>query len=280
MIPVHRKAPPGARTKPILKWPGGKHRLAPAIAEALGGGKRLVEPFVGSGAVFLNTAFPSYLLCDANADLISLYRAIAANAEDFIRECRALFADGNDREVYARRRERFNALPDCGEKAALFLYLNRFGYNGLVRYNAKNRFNVPFGRYKRPYFPEAEMRAFADKIAKSDVAFRAADFRETMTLVREGDAVYCDPPYFPLSSTANFTAYSGASFGGDEQRELAALVAAAAARGIRCVVSNHDLPAVRALYAGAKQFIPLRVRRSISCNAAARGEAAELLIVF
>lgn len=266
--------------KPVLKWPGGKHKLAGLIAAALGGGERLVEPFAGSGAVFLNTDYPSYLLADGNADCVAFHRALAADAEGFIGACRALFADGNDRETYARRRARFNALPACGEKAALFLYLNRFGYNGLVRYNAKRLFNVPFGRYKCPYFPEAEMRAFAEKVARSRVVFRAADFRETLAAVEKGDAVYCDPPYFPLSKTANFTAYAGGAFGEAEQRELAALAADAAARGVRCVVSNHDLPAVRALYAGAREFIPIRVRRTISRDAANRAEAAELLIVF
>ncbi len=124
------------------------------------------------------------------------------------------------------------------------------------------------------------MRAFAKKAARSDVHFRAADFRETLSAVRKGDIVYCDPPYVPLSKTASFTAYSGAVFGETEQRELAARVADAAAKGVRCVVSNHDLPAVRELYSGAKEFISIRVRRSISCNGGDRPEVAELLIVF
>ncbi len=280
MISVHRSAVPVARIKPVLKWAGGKYRLAGRIAAALGEGGRLVEPFAGSGAVFLNTDYPAYVLCDGNADLISFYKELAAGAEHFIRACRALFADGNDREVYTRRRDRFNALPEGGEKAALFLYLNRFGYNGLVRYNAKRLFNVPFGRYKKPYFPEAEMRAFGEKVARKRVIFRAADFRETLAAVKPGDVVYCDPPYFPLSKTANFTAYAGNVFGEAEQRELASLVEGLAARGIRCVVSNHDVPPVRALYAGARACIPLTVRRSISRDAANRGAAAELLIVY
>ncbi len=266
--------------RPIFKWPGGKTKLAAAIAKALPSGKRLVEPFAGSGAVFLNTDYPAYLLGDTNGDPISFYRELTADAGNFIEECRSLFAGGNNRTTYLRRRERFNALPESREKAALFLYLNRFCYNGLVRYNARNQFNVPFGRYTRPYFPEAELRAFAEKTARRTVEFRAADFRDTLRSLREGDVVYCDPPYFPLSATANFTAYSGAVFGVAEQRELAALVTETAAKGIRCVVSNHDLPAVRELYSAAKEFIPLRVRRSISCNAGDRAEVAELLIVY
>ena len=270
----------GAQTKPVFKWPGGKFKLAGAIAAELSAGRRLVEPFAGSGAVFLNADYPSYLLCDANGDLISFYRELTADADGFIEECRLLFADGNDKAVYYQRRDYFNALPGGREKAALFLYLNRFGYNGLVRYNAGGGFNVPFGKYKRPYFPETEMRAFAEKALRRKTEFRAADFRATMASLKKGDVVYCDPPYFPLSATANFTAYSGAVFGVAEQCELAELVSAAAAKGISCVVSNHDIPAVRALYSAAKKLIPLQVRRSISCNPSDRSIAPELLIVF
>ncbi len=266
--------------KPVLKWPGGKSRLSGEIAGALARGKRLVEPFAGSGAVFLNTDFPSYLLCDANGDLVSFYRELSRDAENFIEECRELFADGNAKDAYLRRRERFNALPEGRERSALFLYLNRFGYNGLVRYNARGLYNVPFGRHAKPYFPEAEMRAFAEKCARRAVEFRACDFRETLAAAGKGDVVYCDPPYFPLSATANFTAYSGNVFGVAEQRELARIVAELAAGGVRCVVSNHDLPEVRELYSGAKEFIPLRVRRSISCRGSGRASVSELLAVF
>ncbi len=163
--------------RPIFKWPGGKFKLMQAIAAALPAGERLVEPFAGSGAVFLNTDYPAYLLCDANADLISFFRELSRDAENFLEECRELFRDGNSKEIYNERRERFNSLSSGRERSALFLYLNRFCYNGLVRYNSRNRFNVPFGRYGNPYFPETEMRAFAEKTLRRPVEFRAADIR-------------------------------------------------------------------------------------------------------
>lgn len=270
-----------SRFRPILKWPGGKYRLLDAILPALPPGKRLVEPFVGSGAVFLNAAYPSFLLCDINPDLIGFYRSLAERDADFIRECRALFdSEGNERTEYCRRRERFNSLAPGADRAALFLYLNRHGYNGLIRYNAGGGFNVPFGRYVRPYFPEAEMRAFLDKFRRTETTFRAVDFREAFRQVKKGDVLYCDPPYIPLSPTANFTSYAGNRFGPADQKDVAALVAAAAARGVPAVVSNHDVDAARELYRNADSLLTLPVRRCISRNGAGRVLVGELLAVY
>ena len=198
-------------TRPFLKWAGGKYRLLDRLLPSIPAGARLVEPFVGSGAVFLNAGFTSYLLCDLNADLIGLYRTLRRDGERFIAEARALFTPGNNtQEAFLRLREAFNASSDAEERSALFLYLNRHSYNGLVRYNSKGIYNVPFGKYKAPYFPERELTAFLDKLRRCDVTFAVQDFRSTFAALRPGDVVYCDPPYAPVSATANFTSYTGA----------------------------------------------------------------------
>lgn len=271
-------APP--RIRPILKWAGGKFRLLHAILPELRSGKRLVEPFVGSGAVFLNSDFPAYLLCDLNADLICFYRALAEKGGAFIEECRTLFDDGNSAEVFYRRREEFNRLRTGGHRAALFLYFNRHGYNGLVRYNSSGAYNVPFGKYARPYFPETEMRAFVEKTRRCRVEFATCDFRESFSRVRAGDCVYCDPPYIPLSDTAKFTAYAGNSFGLPDQRALAELAEKAGGKSIRVVLSNHDAGEARELYRGASRTLSFTVRRFISCNGGKRDKVAELLAVY
>ena len=268
--------------RPILKWPGGKFRLLDAILPELPRGKRLVEPFLGSGAVFMNADFPAFLLCDLNADLISFHEILARRGEDFMAECRELFAGvANSAEEFYRRREHFNRLEqDDPERAALFLYFNRHGYNGLIRYNSEGEFNVPFGRYAKPYFPEAEMRAFVEKTRNCAVEFRVADFRKTFVKVKKGDVVYCDPPYIPLSATANFTSYAGNLFGASEQADLAALAEKAGGKGIRVVISNHDAGAARELYKGAKYTRTVSVRRFISCNGEKRDMVKELLAVY
>lgn len=268
------------RIRPILKWPGGKFRLLDAILPQLPPGKRLVEPFVGSGAVFMNTEYPSYLLCDLNADLVDFYRELMEKKRGFVEACRALFADANDPKIFYERRERFNALKPGRERAALFLYFNRHGYNGLIRYNAKGEFNVPFGRYAKPYFPEREMLAFVEKVAAARVEFLTGDFRDTFRRVRKGDVVYCDPPYIPLSDTANFTGYAGNVFGPAEQAALAEKAEKAAAKGARVVVSNHDSRESRELYRNAFRTEKFAVRRFISCNGKKRDMVDELLAVY
>lgn len=267
-------------TKPFLKWPGGKFRLLDKILSRLPAGRRLVEPFAGSGAVFLNASHDACLVCDLNPDLIGLFNTLQRCGTPFIERCGKLFSPRyNTSTAFYRFRDRFNTSTDAEERAALFLYLNRHAYNGLVRYNASGKFNVPFGSYAAPYFPKAELQAFLKKCATCEIVFAVRDFRETFAALRPGDVVYGDPPYVPLSPTANFTTYAGNVFGPEEQKALAAAARAAAARGVPVLLSNHDTPVTRALYDGA-QTQSFAVRRTISCNGAQRGHAPELLAVF
>jgi len=172
--------------------------------------------------VFLNTDYPEYLLCDINHDLIQVYEMLKQYGDSFIAYCKELFVpENNTSERYYSLRAEFNETTDTWRKSALFVYLNRHGYNGLCRYNAKSQFNVPFGRYKRPYFPEEEMRYFAQKAKHA--TFVCQDFRVVMSTAQAGDVIYCDPPYVPLSDTANFTDYAAGGFGPDDQRDLALL---------------------------------------------------------
>lgn len=188
-------------------------------------------------------------------------------------------AENNTREAFHALRERFNAAVEPRERAALFLYLNRHAYNGLTRYNGGGRYNVPFGRYVRPRFPEREMRVFWRRTQEGRTRFVCRDFREVLAGAGAGDVFYCDPPYVPLSPTASFTRYAGTTFGEGEQAELARLARAARARGATVVLSNHDTPAVRDLYADAR-LISFEVRRSISCNGRTRRPVRELLAVY
>lgn len=267
-----------AYIRPPLKWPGGKFRLLDRIRAALPPGKRLVEPFVGSGVVFLNTDYPEYLLCDDNGDLVNFYRCLLQEKTHFIKAAAVFFSPRNNTpEAYNALRARFNQLPPGTERAALFLYLNRHGYNGLVRYNGKGLFNTPFGRYTAPRFPALMLENLVRKSARCRVRFMACDFRETFGLLRPGDVVYCDPPYVPLSTTARFTAYTRDRFGLEEQRALAACALDAAARGHSVLISNHDTDFSRGIYDKAR-ISRFSVQRSISCKQ--RQKAPELLALF
>lgn len=159
----------------------------------------------------------------------------------------------------------------------MFLYLNRHGYNGLCRYNQQGIYNVPFGLYVKPYFPETEMRYFYQKAQTA--TFIKRDFRETFQLAQPGDVVYCDPPYAPLVQLSNFSTYTQKKFGEKEQIILADLAKESAARGICVVISNHDTEFTRQQYIGA-EIKSFTVKRSISCRGSNRGSANELLAIF
>ncbi len=269
-----------ALVKPFLKWPGGKYRILDRIQQHLGEGKRLVEPFVGSGAVFLNCNYDKYLLADTNPDLIGLYQHLQQEGEQFIDYCRTFFKTKNNNEQrYYHYRKQFNETSDTRLKSALFLYLNRHCYNGLCRYNSSNEFNTPFGRYTNPYFPESELFAF--HAAAKKARFIHAGFVETMKKTKAGDVVYCDPPYTPLSKTANFTDYFAGGFAWAEQIKLAEWAEKLSKKGIPVIISNHDTDNTRTLYneAGARTEGFL-VRRTISCDIRNRNEIGEILAVF
>lgn len=275
----HRPARPDF-IRPFLKWAGGKYRLLPRIMGALPAGTRLVEPFVGSGAVWLNAPYPLALEADINPDLAVLYGVVREEGEAFIERCRPLFTPKtNTAAAFYEFRARFNAASAPAERAALLLYLNRHAYNGLVRYNAAGGYNVPFGRYKAPYFPEQEMRAFVRRARAGRTEFVTLDFRDVFRRLRPGDVVYADPPYTPLSATADFTAYAGRAFTWKDQADLARLAREAARTGVPVLISNHDTDAVRELYAGAR-LIRFAASRCISCRSAARRPVGELLALF
>lgn len=267
--------------RPFLKWAGNKYAIVHEIRRILPHtpeSRRLIEPFAGSAAVFLNTDYPDYLLSDINPDLITLYQTLQEEGEDFIETCRGYFRpEYNWAEAYYELRERFNTTSDAREKSALFVYLNRHGYNGLCRYNGKGGFNVPFGRYKKPYFPEEEMRRFHQRSRQA--TFINEDFVSLMRQARPGDVIYCDPPYVPLSSTANFTSYASSPFGLEQQQVLADLAGELSEKGITVLISNHKTDFTQKAYARAR-ITELQVQRFISANGQNRGQAPEVLALF
>lgn len=266
------------QNKPLLKWAGGKFRVLHQILHHLPQGIRLIEPFAGSAAVSINSNFSKKLVADINSDLINLYSNIKIDHDTFIREAFGLFTEEyNHEDAYYRLRTEFNESLDSFQRSIIFIYLNKHSFNGLCRYNSKGKFNVPFGKYKKPYFPKKEIINFA-QLSKS-MEFKHQSFLDTMSMGVKGDVIYCDPPYLPLSETANFTSYASTSFGSDEQESLAEAARRCATKGVPVVISNHDTPKSRALYKGA-ELHTFEVRRFISSKASTRGNAPELLAIF
>jgi DNA adenine methylase len=274
--------------KSPIKWAGGKSRVMPHLLEHLPKADCLIEPFVGSGTVFMNTDYPHYILCDTNPALINFFLSLRDNTEQLIAIARNLFRNGNNEDSYYEERKLFNHMSwdyeDAGTYvsrwAASFLYLNRHTYNGLYRVNLEGEFNSSFGRYKQPYFPEAEMRLFAEKARDTKALFIRRDFRNTIPYIaknRPDSVIYCDPPYIPASKTANFTTY-GKPFTLDDHRALvAALLDANRQYGARAVISNSDTAETREIYS-TFNLHAFSVRRSVSAKS--RNMAGEVIGVL
>jgi DNA adenine methylase len=274
--------------KPLLKWAGGKARLAPAIEAAFGAPciGTYHEPFCGSGAVFLyrralGTIGADVVLSDANPKLMAVHEMLRDAVDDVLHEL-TLLPEEDWKERYYEIRDSFNGGPwRDPAHAARFIWLNRASFNGLYRENRDGNFNVPVGRYEKVMLP-SPARFYEVHRALQGVRLRTCTYAEALADVGRDDHVYCDPPYVPLSATAKFTGYTQGGFGLDDQAGLAACARVAADRGARVVLSNHDLPLVREhLYPLSDGFHHVgqpRVSRAISRSAEARKAGAAELV--
>jgi DNA adenine methylase len=291
----------------LLKWAGGKRQLLPHLRRFYPPAfNRYIEPFFGSGAVFFDLHGAGGLrdrpavLIDSNADLIGCYETVRDAAEvvacELDRLAEAHARDGRA-HYYVVRDEQFNPLRDQLRRAdghiaytpalaAMLIYLNRTGFNGLFRLNASGAFNVPAGRYDRPKIVDREKLArVADALSRPGVRLSWGSFESVGDVAAAGDFVYFDPPYAPLSRTANFTSYTAPRFDHAAQVRLQQVVVALARRGCRVLLSNSTADEIAALYernvdARAAGLRTMRVpaRRAINSNAARRGVIDEFLI--
>lgn len=272
----------GHLPKPFLKWAGGKGQLLDEIGGricALGGFGRYHEPFVGGGAVYFYLARERRLgrkhpfISDSNQNLIVAYEGIRRDLDAVILQLRE-HARAHSKEYYYRVRSEVPA--DRTAQAARVIYLNRTCFNGLYRENSRGEFNVPMGRYTDPkILDEPNLRAVAKALQKTKI--EAREFSSVTAKAEAGDLVYFDPPYVPVSKTANFTAYSKSPFGPEQQRELAEAFAALDQKGVYVILSNSESDVVRKLY---RRFRVERVEaiRAVNSRADRRGAVGELIV--
>jgi DNA adenine methylase len=294
--------------RPILKWAGGKRQLLPALRRYYPRAfDRYVEPFLGSGAVFLDCHNRGLLdsrevaLSDINADVIGCYRMVRDDVEAVIERLTALDhghrADGQ-RHFYEVRDGQFNELrrrllasADPAQAytpalAAMLIYLNRTGYNGLFRVNSRGAFNVPAGRYGSVTICDApNLRRLSGALRRPGLSVDVRRFEEALAEVRTGDFVYLDPPYAPVSRTAHFTSYTADRFGELEQAQLQRTVVELARRRAWVLLSNSVTPEIRRLYADNAEALAaglrtrtVPARRAINSMASRRGAVREYLI--
>lgn len=273
---THNPAAPG---RPFLKWAGGKRSIAKeiiALFPADARGRTYREPFVGGGAIFFALQPKKAILTDILEPLIGCYAAVAKELDELIKVLSSLSRSHNKEKFYAVR-EAFNLGKGSRvERAAWLIYMNRTGYNGLYRTNAKGKLNVPLGSYKSPRILDVD-RLSACSAALKKSTLRCASFDDALRDAKAGDLIYLDPPYVPLSKTSNFEAYAAGGFGPDQQTHLAEVFRRLDRKGCLLVQSNSDAPLVRSLY---KDFMiePIQVARPINSQAAGRGRVQELVI--
>jgi DNA adenine methylase len=282
-------------TKPVLKWAGGKtqilHEITPRLPSEY---NHYHEPFFGGGAVFFALQPPNGTINDLNSRLMNFYRVIRDEdrIDDFIKACKqhqeAIDDLGKEstEEYYYARRDEFNSLRQNGlcrnevKEASLLLFLNRMCYNGLYRENQSGEYNVPFGsRYDADVVREGRVRDVHRALQGTDI--RNQDFTYVRHVAREGDAVYMDPPYKPVSDTANFEDYLAGGFGAEKQRDLRDLAVELHQKGVKVTISN-SWPA-RKLYEGDDipdeiDWEPITANRSINRNGDDRTGTKEIIV--
>jgi DNA adenine methylase len=287
--------------RPLLKWAGGKRQLLPRIREHYPNEfQRYFEPFLGSGAVFFDLSSlgrlegRSAILSDGNADLIGCYEAVRDEPGAVIAALQALASEHATRAgfYYEMRDHRYNPAradgtsPRTPAMAAMLLYLNRTGFNGLYRVNNRGGFNVPAGSYVNPRICDpGRIEEVSRILGASGVSLKVSSFDAQLEAAGSGDFVYCDPPYVPVSPTARFAHYTAGGFGEADQRRLQHCLFEASQRGALIVMSNSSAPLVLALFSPEhlrKAGMVMRripARRAINAKASGRGPVDEVLVV-
>lgn len=278
---VERQTPTIRNASPIVKWVGGKGRILPQLTPLLPPGVELlrhVEPFAGGAALFFAQQPKRALLSDVNPDLVNTYTCVRDDVGGVIRALSRLAQKGFTEETYYRVRTLYNSKGKAGrnDRAAMFLYLNKTCFNGLHRVNRRGEFNVPMGRYTNPRILDEEgLRAASNALSNADI--RCGGFDDLLETARPGDFVYLDPPYAPVSATSNFTSYATDGFTHEDQTRLRDVYRELDRRGCRLMLSNSDVPAIRALY---KQFSIRTVMapRAVNSDATKRTAVSEVVV--
>jgi len=282
-IPSKGKQLSASKASPFLKWAGGKARLLAQFEKLFPESwKAYHEPFLGGGAVFFRLTATGRVqqgsLSDINEGLVECYEMVRDQVDDVIEALRE-HEEAHSDDYYYQVRGISSESLDAPQRAARMIYLNKTCYNGLYRVNSRGKFNVPVGSYVNPTVcDEANLRSASKALENTDIC--VASFSTVVDRAEEGDFVYLDPPYVPVSKTANFTSYSKGGFTEEDQKNLAATFAELHDKGCKVMLSNSDSPLVRALYSDSRWRIEeVFARRNINSKGTKRGSITELVVL-
>jgi DNA adenine methylase len=273
------------KTKPIMKWPGGKRRVLPEIIKYIPNTyNNYYEPFLGGGALFFHKQPEKAVISDVNSELINLYVTVQNNVQALIKELKTDVYKNTletflEIRAWDRNHEIYNNLTNV-ERAARTIYLNKTGFNGLYRVNKNNQFNAHYGHYENPsILDEENLLHVSELLSQHNISILNKSYEEALKDISGSENfIYLDPPYIPLSVTASFAKYTKDGFGLEEQKKLRDTAIQLDNQNNYVLLSNSDTELTRELY---KDFIlkPIEVKRSVGASAATRVKAGELLIL-
>ena len=271
--------------KPFVKWAGGKRQLIPILnqnlPESFG---TYYEPFLGGGALLFHILTDKNgqkcSISDLNSDLVLAYTTIRDRIDSLIASLK------NHEKNYQKNSESYyysirESNPRSAiEKTSRLIFLNRTCFNGLYRVNSKGKFNVPLGKYSNPNIVNEEnLRAVSHILQSSRISIKCRDFEAVLRDAKKGDLIYFDPPYQPVSATANFTSYTNKDFTYDDLTRLAELCLKLDSRGCNVLLSNSDSKEVADIFAkNPWKITRIEANRSINSNSKKRTGHFELLI--
>ena len=267
--------------KPFLKWAGGKSQLAGEIKKHVTPDfSTYYEPFLGGGAVLFYLQPHKAVVNDSSEELMNVYRVVKDRLEELIEDLKQHVNDADyfyDIRSWDRNEGEYKKLSPV-KRASRLIYLNKTCYNGLYRVNKKGQFNVPFGKYKNPdIVNESVLRAVSNYLNKNEIYFYCGDFVDNLQNIEESAFVYFDPPYDPVSDSANFTSYNKNGFFKEEQERLKQVCDSLNEKGVKFLLSNSATNFIKDLYRDYKcEIIP--ARRAINSRGDKRGEVDELLV--
>ena len=271
--------------KPFVKWAGGKRQLLPIIEQNLPEKfDTYFEPFLGGGALLFHLLSTkenvTYSVSDLNSDLVLAYTTIRDRIDNLIQSLK-----NHEKNYQKNSKEYYYNIRDSTprseiEKTSRLLFLNRTCFNGLYRVNSSGKFNVPLGRYTNPNIVNDEnLRSVSSILQSNKVSIKCRDFESVLNDAKKGDLVYFDPPYQPVSDTANFTSYTNRDFTFDDLSRLSELCHKLDEKGCKVLLSNSDSKVVSKMFSNKTWKISkINANRSINSNSKKRTGHFELLI--
>lgn len=270
--------------KPFVKWAGGKRQLIPILSrefpQKYG---TYYEPFLGGGAVLFHLLSQSpnqkCSVSDLNSDLVLAYVTIRDRVDELISSLKNYskkYFENKDSYYYkVREKEPKEQI----EKTSRLIFLNRTCFNGLYRVNSKGKFNVPLGRYSNPNIVNEEnLRAASNILQSKKISIKCRDFSSILDDAKKDDFVYFDPPYQPVSQTANFTSYTNRDFNLEDLKRLADLCNDLDSKGCKVVLSNSNTSEVKGMFDKSWKIKKIEANRAINSDSKKRTGHSELVI--